>query len=496
MTLYITDAQITGYHPDSTGEQADYTIPAGDIYSFDVEQKVGALKDTGKLAIDNAGDAYTDAITHGDRIDIYVEGEEIAGQQGYGVGGYGEGPYGGSESVRAWTGMVRNFDFTYHGASECTLSIDAEDFVFGVLGFRKLYNEWRTRPIVGTNGIVNEILMDECPEIDASYLPTYIETTSMSVFGDDAIDVVGELALRLPALPYSNRDALRFDHPDTLSPRFTLTPTDYGVLKIGSEDDTLKTAVRVRGGTAPGLDDQQLTHDGATTVTDSSFATQRIDTRKSFLDQINLWLKADREGEDVIVRLQKDGGDGTGPIAPDDETSDIARKRLSSEFLDVDGFTPFLMPTSPENSLPEPRPWMIVQTDGPAGQQIGSDAATGNLCYQAYYPYPIVVEQSDQAASEKYRRREGDVSKQAITTFEDARDKGKSYLHEHAAPRKTMQLDAQSVRMHVHDIGSAVQITEAFDTGAYVAVEKKDHYEGNQLTTDFSFQSLASIASS
>lgn len=492
MTLYIEDAELNGYHPGST--EPDYSIPSEHIYSFDVEKKVGDIKDTGKLAIDNDKDRYTNLIGHGDRFDITIFGEDIAGEPGFGVGGFGVGPFGGSEDTNAWTGLVRDYDLTYEGASDCTLKIDAEDFVFSVMSFRKVYNEWRDRQIVGSNGIVNEVLEDHCPEIDTSLLPNRSDTTSIGVFGDSVMTLVGELALRLPAVVYSLGEHIRFEHPDSLSPRFDLETKDYGTPTIGSQDENVKSLVRVRGGKAPQIDDEQTIQDGSVTVTDSDFATQRIDTRKSYVNQIDLYTIADRTGEDIIVRLQKDVGDGSGPIAPDDDTSDISSRRLTADVLDDDGYTLFLMPADEENILPEPNPWMIVQTDGSEGQDIGIDTATGNLAYRAFYPYPIVIEQEDGSSSDRFRLREGEVSNKSISTFDQARDKARSYLSDHGQPTKTMKFNADSVRMHTHNVGNSVQVEEPAAEGAFVAVEKKDHYEGNQLTTDFSLQALNSFS--
>lgn len=498
MTIYITDAQIDTYEPgpdpsDPYGDEPDYSIPGEDVYSFDVEAKVGDLKDTGKFALDNEGDQYTGVIDHGHKIEITVQGDEINGPVGFGARPFGDGPFGDSSESRVWTGLIRDWEITYHGAGVINFAFDAEDFVFAVMGFRRVYNEWRDRQIVGSNGILNEILMDKCPEIDRSNLPDRPERTSISAHGRTVLEVATECMYRLPAVMRSWGDSLLFDHPDTLSPRFELESRDYGVPTIGSQDTNMENYVRIRGGTAPALDDQQLTQDGTQTVTDSSFATQRIDTRKSFISEFHLFLQADREGEDVIVRIQKDAGDGSGPIAPDDETSDIASKRLSAEFLDANGFTPFLMPTGAENVLPEPEPWIIVQSEGSEGQDIGIETATGELTYKAFYPYPIVLEQGNPESMTEYLRRDGEVDRRSITTFPEAQDQAESYLNEHGIPTRTMKFDAQSPRMHAHQLGYAIQVDEPAAEGAFVAMEKKDHYEGNQLTTDFSFQSLESI---
>lgn len=491
MTRYITGASLQGYEPGSA--TSDYTISDNDIYSFDVEQKVGKVKDTAKLAIDNKKDKYTGVFDHGHRIEVVVDTAQISDATLYGSGTYGGGSYGGTSTQNLWTGMVRDFDIDYHGATEATFEIDAEDFVFATLGFRRVYNEWRDRQIVGSNGIINEILTDECPEVDQSELPDLPATTSITSFGAHAIDVIGELALRIPAIPYSVGTSLRLDPPSILTPRFEVNPEDYGTPTYGSEDSNLDTLVRVRGGTDTRSDDAQLTQDGTTTVTDSNFATQRIDTRKSFIAEIDLYTVADRTGEDIIVRLQKDIGDGSGPIAPDDDTSDIASKRLSSEFLSADDFTLFILPQKAENVLPEPNPWMIVQTDGSNGQDIGINSSSGELAYEAYYPYPIVVERENSTNSAQWRRRDGKVDKDTISTFDEANDRSEAYLQEYGVPRETFKFDAESPRMHEHRIGSSVRLDEPAVTGPFVAMEKKDHYEGNQLTTDFSLQSLASI---
>lgn len=485
MTLYITGGSLDEYRPGAP--TPTYEIAGENILSFDVEQKVGDLKDIAKLAIDNTNDEYTTTIDHGDRIDLTIRGQALAGEPGYGVGGYGEGPYGGAKGELVWTGIVRDYDIQYHGAGQSVIQIDAEDFVSAIMGFRNIYNEWRNRQIVGSNGIVNEILADRCPEIDLSLLPDRSERTSISSFGETALAVVYELALRTPALVSSVDTRIRFDHPSSLHPRFTLERADYDVLKVGSQDTNMRNYVRVRGGTDDALDDEQLVHDGSITVTDSQFATARIRTRKSMVSEIEVFTLADRTGGDIVVRLQKD--DGGAPIAPNDDKSDITRRRLSAEFLDDNGYTSFLLP---DHTLPEPSPWVIVQGDE-SGQQIGVDAATGTPAYRAYYPYPIVIVKENADSIEQYRRRDGQINKGSISTFADANARGSSYLREHGQPTQTLQFSAESARMHEHEVGTSIQLDTVAASGAFVCMEKKAHYEANQLTTDFSFQALDSI---
>lgn len=493
MVLQITSARLDGYQPGSTSP--DYQIPGEHIFSFDVEQKVGDLKDTGKIAIDNRDDRYTDVVDHGDKVEIFVAVSDSDGSgASYGDATYGGSSIGGKAEGRVWTGLTREIKITYDGAGHSTLQVDLQDFVFGVMDFRRVYNEWRSRQIVGSNGIINEVLTDENPSVDQSYLPDREETTSIGVFGETVLDLVGELALRVPLVPFSDHESLRLEHPDTMQPEFDLESEDWGTMEYGSQDENMYTLVRVRGGTGTQVDDEQLTQDGTVTVTDSNFATQRIETRKSFISDIDLYTQADREGEDIIVRLQKDVGDGSGPIAPGDDTSDIASRRLSNEFLSEDDFTLFSLPSDEENILPEPNPWMIVQTDGSDGQDIGINTGTDEIAYRAFYPYPIVVEQDDTESSQEYRRRDGEVNKKSIVTFEAARDRAQSYLRDNALPTETVQIDAHSLELHDHGIGEVVRIDTTPATGSFVAMEKKDHYEANQLETEFSLQSLQSLS--
>lgn len=493
MVLQITSARIDGYQPGSTSP--DYQIPGSHIFSFDIEQKVGDLKDTGKIAIDNRNDRYTNIMDHGDKVELFVAVSDTdSSGNSYGNASYGGSSIGGKAEGRVWTGLTRDIEINYDGAGHSTLQVDVEDFVFAVMSFRRVYNEWRNRQIVGSNGIINEVLTDECPSIDQSYLPDRQEQTSIGIFGENVRELVGEVSLRIPLVPFSDHESLRLEHPDTMQPEFEMEPRDWGTMKYGSKDENLNTLVRVRGGTGTQVDDEQLTQDGTVTVTDSNFATQRIETRKSFISDIDLYTQADREGEDIIVRLQKDAGDGSGPIAPGDDTSDIASRRLPNEFLSVDDFTLFSLPNDEENILPEPDPWMIVQTDGSEGQDIGINSATDEIAYRAFYPYPIVIEQDDVQNSEEYRRRDGEVNKKSIVTFEAARDRARSYLQDNALPTETVQIDAHSVRMHDHGIGEVIRIDTTPATGSFVAMEKKDHYEQNQLETEFSLQSLQSLS--
>lgn len=488
MTRHLQELELRGWEPgNESGKryEADYVIPGDDIQSVEIEERAGVLRDKADLTITNDGGRWTDVVDHGDRIALYVAMDPVD-SEGFGEGGFGAGPFGTNLSHR-WTGMVRPYTISGSGGAIYELEINGHDFVGAVLGMRLVYDAFEGRPIVGTNGIVNTILSDEAPEIDQSELSPVDAVTDISMSGESLRDVIGELASRAGAIVAARDQAIRFDRPDDLAAKFVLEPADVGPFSIKSSDDTLVNSIRVDGGQDYDVGDTQETVDAYTTVSEGNRAQQQINHRKSEMDRIEIWTRPTGSEESVIVRLQKD--DGGVPVAPGNTRMDIARKQLSYEFLAQDDWTTFLMP---ENDIPGLEPWVLVETDGPDGQEIGINSVDGGLGYRAHHPYPVNVQLPAPASQDKYRRREDRLKDDSITTFAAGQDAGEAELDREKQPDKTVGVEAQSLRAHRLRPGEIVEIHHApiGADGMYVVAERGQSIEGATLTTDLSLERL------
>lgn len=487
MSLPLLDAVLYGYQPGNNGttpSEADYEIPPGDIDVVDISERAGPLRDSAKLKINNQGGRYTQAVDHGDRLRFMVL-TEATSNGGYGSGGYGEGAYGEGFEHR-WTGMARNYSIEGSGGDSFTLSVDGQDYVQATLGMRRVYGSFEDRQIVGSNGILNEVLEEEAPGVDRSLLPDLPARTDVFVSGVKLMDFVGELSDRADAILSSRETSLRFEGPGSLQAAFELTPEDHHALEFKSNDDNLINSVRIDGGQDYDQGDSQETQSGYTRVTDTSRITHQLNHRKSEVDRIELWTRRTGSEDAVIVRLQKN--DGGAPIAPGSRKADLTRLKLPYHFIEVDGFTEFILP---QHDIPGINPWLIIEAEGSGGQDIGVDA-NGVPAYKSYYPYPVNVSVPDPTSQTEYGLREGRIKDDSITTFPGAHDLANTHLQRHSEPSETLTVRANSPRAHRLEAGDIVEAhypTVGAD-GMYVVSEREQSLSGGFLYNDLSLQSL------
>lgn len=104
--------------------------------------------------------------------------------------------------------------------------------------------------------------------------------------------------------------------------------------------------------------------------------------------------------------------------------------------------------------------------------------SSGTPTYIAYYPYPIITQQSDRASIEEYRRREHRISKDNITTAATAATLAETTLRRHSAPRDQFEGNAQSPRAHRLRRADAIELrfTEETAVGTSLVTTRTDHY--------------------
>ncbi|MWG34814.1 hypothetical protein [Halomarina oriensis] len=497
--LPVRGAQLAVFKPGNESDDladADVTVADADVEAIDITERIQARKDTAQLTIGNDDGQYTGDITSGDRVE-FIADTPANRKRAYSTDAYGSGLFGGYGSL--WTGMVRSQTPERAGPQDATLDIESQDWVFAKCGFAQVYDAFEDAPIClpeedpnAESAIVNTLLRREAPAIDRSLLGRCETVTDEFSNGQNLLDVLGDLAAKADAVLFSRGRSLAFVPLADLAAKTEIGPADATTHNVRINDDDLANVIRVDGGTDFAVDDAQETVSSYQTVTDTNRILHRISTRKSRLARIEVWTRADRseDADGIVVRLQKD--DGGQPIAVDDTQSDITDPtQISAEFLDDDGFTTFRMS---KHTLPEPNPWLIVESDGSTGQEIGVDTSSVPA-YRAYFPYPISVRVESPASQREYGRREDRIKDDGLQTFRAARDRGDAELRHRDEPRRELSFGARGPDAHT------LQAGEVFDAqfplegavGDHIVIQRTISYAGATMTTDVTAQETKSL---
>lgn len=473
MTRQLVDAELEVFKPTNDGDVPDTTIPGSDIDSLTINSRVQDLIDTGRITLDNDGGAYTGLVTSGYRLRFSTQ---LDGENGL---------------THRWTGIARPVKYDKTGPVTGSLELRVDDFVFGVMDMRTVVNAFEADPIAGTaDAVLNRILTNNAPEIDRSRIATIDTTVDVVWNGKPLIEAVRELADRADAIASMDDTSLVFRRLRDLSREFSLTSADKGLHTVEENDDRLANEVRVEGGTGVEIDDEQTTHDSTETVTETNRVETRIRTRKSTVARVEVWTEPTGSGDNVVVRLHPD--EGGAPKAPESRESDIARKTLSSDFLENGDWTTFLMPS---HTLPDRDPWLIIESEGETGQDVGVEAASGDAAYRAYYPYPLATILADDGSIQEYRRREKTIRKETLKTRTQTKGVARAEIRHSKDPERTITFPAESVRAHNLKPGEVIGVDEPDErfVGDAVVVEKRDSYDGVNLSTTFIAQDVSTV---
>lgn len=544
MTLYVRNATLAVYDPaveiDASSATPKLTITRsdGDLLSADISQRLANWKDDAQFTIDNSRGRYSSEISSGDIVLFAVEYDDDTAQRGgYGGTSYGEAAYGGISTAleRRWLGQIRGpLSYAGSGADQMEIDIDASDLVSGVLSDRIVYDNYEERPIATPGmiedteinpdrGIVNSVLQTHAPELNRTGVDPIEHQIDKFSDGINLLELLADLSAEGDAVMSGVGDTVIFTPQADIEPLFELTWADLGTGELRVVDDDLHNDIRVDGGVAPALDDEQPTVEESVVLTEDNQVRHRISTRKSRLDRIELWTMRNPASQDqILVRLQKDDGTGERPIDPFNEESDIARHQLPHYFLSVNDFTTFLIP---EHTLPEPNPWVIIEGTG-GGRQLDDDEENGEIdgstenspstefdddepqyhsigvrtsdgvpAYRAFHLYPIAVRVSDDESIRHFGRRQMRIKRDNITTMNAARTIAEAQLRHSRLPEREVIGDAHSLRAHelVPGEGVTVEFPRLTATGEFVVTERSDQFAGNQLTTELSLQEVSTL---
>lgn len=497
----------TGNDGEGRGD-ADTIIP-GDILagSQTLSDRLQEWAGEASLSWDATNDDYKGVVTSNDRVEIVYrvtdpEADQSGSGASYSNASFSEASYAGTDvTVNSWTGQAHSPSFEahsgpYHEGQRVTqYDIDLTEWVFGVLSDRTAYGAFE-----GTvSEIVREAVLVNAPEIDLSGVEDIDIETDQEYDGTQLNEIVTEMANIANAVVRSDGQTLIFEPLGEISPQFTLTDSDFGGLSSDSDDSSLVTAVRVDGSTDINVDEQTGGEDDVEsyyTVTENDRLTYELDPEKNRLDRVDVWVRNAGTEESVNVRIQAPNPDGTGPRAINDETVDIVDDS-SGVALPDDGFrNRFRLSREP---LP-PRPWLIIESGGVDGQDIGLNA-DGDPIFRTHYPYQIAVQVDSRSlgsdALDRYGLVEKTYTDDSLARFESARDVGEASLARNQYPDIDLAIEAMSRRAHDLSVGDVVSVElgeygEEY-VGEYIVMERDLEIASTNGRTTLSLQSTASL---
>lgn len=504
MTLTIEHGRINVRKPGETSVSA--TIPGKDISSIEITQRIQEWKDDTRLEYYNDKGDYTNDITSGDKLSVVLTistgGRVTSDPARFGEVRFGESTFGGQilPISHNWRGWARSPTYEEQGAAQVLATVEASDFVFETLSQRLPFEEFTDRQIAGSeDAIVETLLKNYAPEIDRSAIEPVPENITFSVYGDNLLSTMQELATQANALLASQGDKLIFRPVEKIKPAFKLQPEDYGTAKLDIDDSNLKNHVRVDGAETPGED--QVTAEGKEDivdyklVNDTEWITMPLNPEKNRIMYADLWTRGIPDSEDSIrVRIQRSSATSDGPVSPGDDRKDIDHGNTGVAISDEGWRDKIRLSKEP---LPE-NPWLIIDATGSTGQYIGVVDEDNTPAIRTYYPHKILRTVSDGQSINEYRRREIRLKKKDVASnYQTASRIADSHLRHNRIPEKKLNIDAQSVRTHTLVPGEIVQVEkeELGATGRYIVVERSDMYsaDNNNLETDLTLQELRSI---
>lgn len=467
MTIPIRGSKIELYqgHDDrpNVDEDPDTVIPGSEISSVEISARTDEVMDEASIVLHNPSGKYTNEYPIGsaDRIEFRAPmGEGVE----YGGGVYGGGVYGGSYGV-AWTGRVTSTSAVRDSYDLGAVELSARDYPADILSERTITNSYIDRDV---GAMIRDICDRKATEVDASNIPDLGVKTDAKYSSVNCWDAVLELAARADATVIPRGQALNVKPIAELPYAWDLESTDYRFpLKVSTDDD-VKNIVRVDSGENRKVEQEQPTvdTDSFERVTDTQRITKRLRARKSEVHSIELYVRRDAD-EELRVRLQSD--EGGQPVAVDDSDSDIASTSWDADNLPADTWKTFFLPT---HTLADRDPWLIIESGGEVGHEIGHNA-TGELAFRQFYPHPLNFEVQSSDSIREYGPQEVRIEKENMKTLSATRDAARAELARRAWPTRTVEFDVASERGHLLEPGNRVYINEPREgvDGEYIVTE-------------------------
>lgn len=472
----VSSASLSVYHQDTAAsDDPDVVIDGRDLASVEFDARVDEWLDEASITAHHPGLTTTGDLGYdlrvGDRIEFAAS--LIGGSSAYGET-YGEG-YGGGGDI-SWTGRVQPTETSrsQQGRGNASIAASAGDYVGDILANRKISKTWINADV---GAVIRDVIELKASELDASNVPDLGVSTDVFFNGRDCWDAVISLASRADCIVYGNGVELHVDPIGGLTPAFTLDRTDYVLPWKTHTTDDVKNVVRVDSGVARQQEDGQETQDSWQRVTSSSRLTHQLRARKASIHSVELYVDGVADNEQLRVRLQAD--EGGSPVAIGDEDSDIDSAEWSGDELPDGGWQSLFFGN---HTLADRDPWLIIETDGDTGHDVGVDA-NGVPTYRSFYPHPVNFEVSSPESIEQYGEREIRVEKQNLATLTAARDAANAELARRAYPTKTIEFEAASYRTHTLEPGDVITVDEPDQavSGDYIVTEVSQAYDSGTI---------------
>ncbi|ELY91478.1 hypothetical protein [Natrialba taiwanensis] len=471
MVTTVNNVELSVWHQNQPGDPddpPDTVIEGEDLNSVEISGRAEDVLDEAsieaKLPLNEEYDLRV-----GDRVQFDAD---ILVGVGYGVS-YGTN-YGGGFTV-SWTGRIKptGRSRSHCGRVDSTLETDATDFVGNILQDRKVTGSWVNDDV---GKIIRDIINQNASEVDGSNIPDLGVSTDQFAQQADAWDMIVGLAAKADCLLYQDGRELHVEPIDNLEYAFSLEPQDWLYPWSTDTDDNVKNIIRVDSGVARREEQSQETQDSFDRVTESSRLTYRLRARKSEIHSVDLYVSSVSD-ESLEVRLQAD--EGGSPVAIDDTDSDIESTSWDADNLPGEGWQSFFFPN---HTLPDRDPWLIIQTDGPNGHDIGVNT-DGDPTFRSYYPHPLTYEVSSTESIDEFGARELSIERENLETVTAVQDAAQSELARRAWPSKTIEFAANSIRAHALEPGQIIEVDrpDVDAVGEFIVVEVSHSYNADDI---------------
>lgn len=484
----ITEAQMeVWYESTDSGIEPDAVIPSGQVNEISYSERADEVLDEAEIEVDlpknseydlSLGDRvrfsvtviapikqYTNPPGYGEDYGEYFGGGESETSIGEYGGAYG-GPYGSTAIEIDWTGRVRpsSRDRGEPGSVDAVISAEATDYVGDILSNRSITETYIDEDV---GYIIRDIVSEKVTEVDASNVPDFGVTTDAFFQSRDCFDAIINLAAKADCILQTQGEELHIDPIDDLPYAFDLEPLDYTLPWQTRVGDDVENVVRVDSGVSRQLESANENQSDLVRVTDTNRFSTTLRARKSQIHSTAIYVDAVADNEELRLRVQAD--EGGAPIAPNDEDSDIVNASWPAGNLPDGGWKSFFFA---DHTLPERDVWLIIESSGTEGHDIGVDV-NGDLSYRSYYPHPLNFEVAHQESINEYGVREVRIERDNLETIVATRDAARSELARRAFPGKTITFSADSGRAHGLSPGDVIGVNnpEEDAVGDFIVVE-------------------------
>jgi hypothetical protein len=518
--LPLIDAELVVDKYRTGWGEPDFRVPGSHIKAVDTEERAGKPTDTGTLTLDNTDWRYTSGpeskqLHVGDRIVFRIRTDHSprSKRNAIGAGAFDSLAFGAAppqEMARVATYEVLDEQIIEQPGGGHNIVLDVADFVFTRLSNTVAFMSADNQHISGNdNALIDMLLQDKTPSVDRTALRDIDTTVTLMSQGRAVSSLIDRVARRAedeigPIVLASEGTSLRFDPIDSLNPVYDRPLPRHTVGLWASESDShdMTNRVYVSGGFEEenNIADAQETVDTYRTATDTDRVLHRVGSRKSDVSKVEVWTRGGNvveQDRSVRVRLQEHDEQTGGPVEPSNTNADLAGRSLRVA-LDPDGFTTFNLQ---ENDIPERRPWLIIDSSGSTGHDIGGttvqndDGSTSFIpAYRVHFPKPLLLERPAVTALADYPPYERHVQAETLTSATAVGERAKAELTRSTPGRRVGPLRALAPAAHALRAGDIVNLARPAlrATGRFVVTKRDLTYRGPTITTMLEFENMDS----